>query len=112
MIWDPKQQSVRLPRPVPNLRKRYEATLMRGVLVCGSGTESALVNRLAHAANCSDVTMARLCRQHNDANVIAFGERLVGEEVALEALRVFLTTDFEGGRHAARVETLASLSSR
>jgi len=87
----------------------------RGVLVCGSGVGMSIAaNRFGHirAANCSDVTMARLCRQHNDANVIAFGERLIGDEVAVEALEVFLTTAFEGGRHAARVDKLTLLSSR
>ena len=87
----------------------------RGVLVCGSGVGMSIAaNRFGHirAANCSDVTAARLCRQHNDANVIAFGQRLIGDEVAAEALDVFLATEFEGGRHAARVDKLTMLSSR
>jgi ribose 5-phosphate isomerase B len=54
-----------------------------------------------------DVTGARLTRQHNDANVIAFGARMIGPEVALEALRVFIATPFEGGRHARRVQKLS-----
>ena len=84
----------------------------RGILVCGSGIGiSIAANRFAHvrAANCTDVTMARLSRQHNDANVLALGERLLGVEVALEIVDVFLSTGFDGGRHAGRVKKLTQL---
>ena len=47
-----------------------------------------------------------MCRQHNDANVIVFGGRMIGQEVALDCLDTFLTTDFEGGRHARRVDKI------
>ena len=80
-----------------------------GVLVCGSGIGiSMMANRYPwiRAAVCSDVTTARLSRLHNDANVIAFGERLTGMAVATEALETFIGTGFEGGRHAGRVEKL------
>jgi ribose 5-phosphate isomerase B len=56
---------------------------------------------------CHDATSARLSRQHNDANVLALGARLIGEETAKECLRVFLATPFEGGRHARRVAKLS-----
>ena len=56
-----------------------------------------------------DVTSARLTRQHNDANVICLGERLIGPEVASEALRAWLDAEFEGGRHAGRVDKLSGL---
>ena len=56
-----------------------------------------------------DATSARLAKAHNDANVIAFGERLTGAEVALEALRAWLGTEFEGGRHEGRVAKLDDL---
>ena len=85
----------------------------KGVLVCGSGIGiSIAANRFPwiRAALCHDETTAKLSRQHNDANVIAFGERLIGETTAIEALKVFLTTEFEGGRHAARVEKLNTIS--
>ena len=78
----------------------------RGVAVCGSGIGiSIAANRVAgvRAALVQEPTAARLSRQHNDANVICFGERLVGVAVAEEALRVWLETPFEGGRHARRV---------
>lgn len=77
-----------------------------GVLVCGSGIGiSIAANRHAgvRAALCHDEFTARAARQHNDANVIAFGARVVGRGVAEAALEVFSKTAFEGGRHAARV---------
>ncbi len=82
----------------------------RGVLVCGTGIGiSIAANRepSVRAAVVHDVTSARLTRQHNDANVMALGARLIGTEVARDCLRVFLDTPFEGGRHAARVAKLA-----
>ncbi|MFQ5939270.1 MAG: ribose 5-phosphate isomerase B [Alphaproteobacteria bacterium] len=82
----------------------------RGVLVCGTGIGiSIAANRHPgiRAAPCHDALSARLARQHVDANVLAFGERLIGVETAKDCLRVFLTTGFEGGRHARRVQKLA-----
>ena len=82
-----------------------------GVLVCGSGIGvSMMANRYPwiRAAVCHDTTAARLSRQHNDANVIAFGARLAGIERATDALGAFLGAEFEGGRHAARVGKLGS----
>src|SRR5690349_20036008 len=82
----------------------------RGVLVCGTGIGISIAanrNPKIRAAIVHDVTSARLCRQHNDANVVAFGQRLIGTETAREALRVFLNTEFEGGRHAGRVAKLS-----
>ena len=81
----------------------------RGVLVCGSGIGiSIAANRYSEirAALVHDVLGAKLSRQHNDANVIAFGGRIIGEDIALECLKIFLTTPFEGGRHARRVDKL------
>jgi ribose 5-phosphate isomerase B len=80
-----------------------------GVAVCGSGIGiSIAANRHGgvRAALCENVSAARLARQHNDANILALGARLIGNDVALECLRVFLATEFEGGRHARRVEKL------
>lgn len=81
----------------------------RGVLVCGSGLGiSMAANRHpgVRAAPCHNETAARLARQHNDANVLALGARLIDVEVAKDCLRTFLDTEFEGGRHARRVEKL------
>jgi ribose 5-phosphate isomerase B len=85
-------------------------TVEKGVIVCGTGIGISIAanrNPKVRAALVHDVTSARLTREHNDANVIAFGGRLIGTEVAREALKVFLKTPFEGGRHANRVAKLA-----
>ncbi|MFO1087014.1 MAG: ribose 5-phosphate isomerase B [Reyranellaceae bacterium] len=82
----------------------------RGVLVCGTGIGISIAanrNPKVRAAVVHDATSARLAREHNDANVVAFGQRLIGVETAREALRVFLKTGWEGGRHARRVEKLS-----
>jgi ribose 5-phosphate isomerase B len=84
-----------------------------GVLICGSGIGiSIAANRYpsVRAALCTDVTMARLCREHNDANVLVLGSRVIGEEVALECVRTFFDTDFEGGRHQTRVDMLLNVN--
>lgn len=81
----------------------------RGVLICGSGIGiSIAANRHRHirAALVHGETEARLCRQHNDANVIVFGGRTLGPEIARSCLSIFLSTAFEGGRHAKRVAKL------
>ena len=82
----------------------------QGVAVCGSGIGiSIALNRHRHvrAALVHDVTSATLTRRHNDANVVAFGERLIGIETAVDALAAFLDTAFEGGRHERRVAKLS-----
>ncbi|MEX2449613.1 MAG: ribose 5-phosphate isomerase B [Rhodospirillales bacterium] len=86
----------------------------RGVLVCGSGIGISIAanrHREIRAALIHDSLGARLCRQHNDANVICFGGRMIGAEVALDCLKAFLETEFEGGRHARRVDKLSNLDS-
>ncbi len=84
----------------------------RGVAICGSGIGiSIALNRFfwVRAALVSDQLAARLCRQHNDANVLALGERLIAPETALECVDVFLQTEFDGGRHRRRVDKLTEL---
>ena len=87
-----------------------EGKAERGVLVCGSGIGiSIAANRHPEirAALVHDALGARMSRLHNDANVICFGGRMVGADVARDCLKVFLETDFEGGRHAKRVDKLS-----
>lgn len=82
----------------------------RGVLLCGSGIGiSIAANRYPElrAALVHDGLTARLSRQHNDANVLVMGGRLVGPELAKDCLEIFLKTEFEGGRHARRVAKLS-----
>lgn len=81
----------------------------RGVLVCGTGIGiSIAANRHRHlrAALCHDVPTATLARQHNDANVLVLGARVVGAGVATDSLAAFLGTPFLGGRHQRRVDKL------
>jgi ribose 5-phosphate isomerase B len=81
----------------------------RGVLVCGSGIGISMAanrNPEIRAALIHDSFGARMARLHNDANVICFGGRAIGFDVARDCLRTFLETEFEGGRHARRVEKL------
>ena len=87
----------------------------RGVLVCGTGIGMAITaNKVAgvRAALCSDLYTARASREHNDANVLALGGRLMGPEMALDILRMWLATDFAGGRHRRRVDKIADLERR
>lgn len=82
----------------------------KGVLVCGSGIGISIAanrNPAVRAAVVTNALTAKLARQHNDANVVCFGERLVGSEIARDAMKVFLETEFEGGRHAKRVDKLS-----
>ena len=80
-----------------------------GVVVCGTGIGiSIAANRVpgVRAGLCHDITSARLCREHNDANVLALGARLIGDVVAKDCLDTFLNTEFAGDRHVRRVEKL------
>lgn len=80
-----------------------------GVLVCGSGIGiSIAANRHVEvrAALIHDALGARMARLHNNANVICFGGRMIGEDVAKDCLKIFLETGFEGGRHTRRVDKL------
>ena len=81
----------------------------KGVLICGSGIGiSMAANRHpdVRAALVHDALGARMCRQNNDANVIVFGGRMIGIEVARDCLDVFLNTEFEGGRHQRRIDKI------
>jgi len=86
-----------------------EKKASQGVLICGTGIGiSIAANRHHHvrAALCHDAAGARLSRQHNDANVLALGARLIGPEAARDCVRMFFSTAFEGGRHQRRVDKL------
>ncbi len=88
-----------------------DGTAERGIALCGSGIGiSMAVNRnpAARAALVSEPLSARLAREHNDANVIAMGARLIGIEMAKACLDAFLTTDFGGDRHQRRVDKLSN----
>jgi ribose 5-phosphate isomerase B len=83
-----------------------------GIVLGGSGQGeqlSANKVRTVRAALCNDLFTARFARAHNDANVLSIGARVVGEGLADEILRVWLTTDFEGGRHQRRIDEITAL---
>ncbi|MGL4628712.1 ribose 5-phosphate isomerase B [Cetobacterium sp.] len=80
-----------------------------GILICGTGIGiSIAANRFKgiRAALCSNTTMAKLTREHNDANILALGARMTGDILALEIVDEFLRTEFEGGRHLTRIEAI------
>lgn len=84
-----------------------------GILVCGTGIGMSIAANRHKNIRCGlahDVTTARLTRAHNDANVLALGARIVGEEVALDILHTFLGTEFEGGRHERRLAKLNQIT--
>lgn len=88
------------------------ARVDRGIVVGGSGQgEQVAANKVrgVRAALCNDLYTARYARLHNDANVLALGARVVGTGLAEEILDVWLTTEFEGGRHARRVAQIAEI---
>jgi ribose 5-phosphate isomerase B len=83
----------------------------RGILMCGTGIGiSIAINRHPdmRGALVHDAYGARLCREHNDANVLVLGGRTTGPEIAKDCVDIFLSTDFEGGRHARRVAKLSA----
>ena len=89
-------------------RGEYEV----GIVLGGSGTGEAIVANKVRGIRCVQATnpvVARLAREHNNANVIAFGGRIVGTEVARACVREFLTAQFQGGRHVPRLEKLARI---
>jgi ribose 5-phosphate isomerase B len=105
------EQSVDYPDMADALANAIDGQrVSRGVAICGSGIGiSMAANRHRHvrAALCHDALSARLAREHNDANVLAMGARLIGTETARDCLRTFLNTPFEGGRHQRRVDKMS-----
>lgn len=87
----------------------------RGILLCSTGIGMSIVaNKFpgVRAALCHDPLTAEVSRLHNDANILVLGERVLKEETALEIVRVWLTTGFEGGRHARRVAKIAEIEKK
>ena len=86
-----------------------------GILICGTGVGiSIAANKVngVRAAVCSDATTARLVKEHNNANIIAFGERIVGVELAKDIVKAYLDAEFLGGRHAVRVAMFSEIEQR
>jgi len=87
----------------------------RGIVICGTGIGiSIAANKVkgVRAALCTNEYMARMSRKHNNANVLSFGARVLGIDVALGIVDVFLSTDFEGGRHERRVNLIMDIEKK
>lgn len=98
-----------LARPVAEAVSHGKAE--RGVLICGAGLGMSMAAnkiKFVRAALCSEPYSARMSRQHNDANVLCMGARMIGIGMAEEILKEFLNTEFEGGRHQRRIEKIDS----
>ncbi len=85
---------------------------MNGIVICGTGIGmSIVVNRFPgiRGTLCSDVYTAKLCREHNDSNILILGGRVVGKGLALEIVKTWLSTPFEGGRHQKRLDKIKDI---
>ena len=107
------EESVDYPvfiRPAAEAVARGECD--RGIVFGGSGNGEAMVANKVHGVRCAlcwNEEVARLSRQHNDANILSLGQRVIAEDLVLKIVRVWLDTPFEGGRHQKRVEQLNAM---
>lgn len=104
------EKSVDYPDFAKKLCQKIKSEADFGILICGSGIGiSIAANRFKHirAALCHNQKLAKLARAHNDANVICLGARIIKEKSAFAAIKTFLNTNFEDGRHAKRVKKLS-----
>ncbi len=88
--------------------KEYE----RGILICGTGIGMSIAANKTdgvRAALCHDLFSAQATREHNNSNVLTLGARIIGEQLALEIVKVWLKSDFDGGRHQRRIDKIAKL---
>lgn len=106
-------QSVNYPDYAKKVAKAVaKGEFDRGILLCGTGLGMSITaNRFkgVRAALCNDVFLAKLSRQHNDSNVLVLGARVIGDILALEILKTWLETPFEGGRHQDRINMMDNL---
>ncbi|CAJ1000914.1 MULTISPECIES: ribose 5-phosphate isomerase B [Bacillales] len=87
----------------------------RGILVCGTGIGMSIAANKVPGIRCAlvhDTFSARATREHNDSNVLALGERVIGPGLALDIVKIWLETEFQGGRHARRVEKIAAIEAK
>lgn len=104
--------AVDYPRIAAEVASRIsDGAFARGILMCGTGLGMSMAaNRFAHvrAALCNDLFSAIMSRRHNDANILVMGGRVVGDVLAIEIVRTWLATEFEGGRHQKRLDLFDS----
>lgn len=94
---------------IPVAEKVANGEADRGILICGTGIGMSITANKVKGIRCAlvhDLFSAKATRQHNDSNVLAMGERVIGPGLALEIAKVWLTTEYEGGRHGRRVDKI------
>ena len=94
---------------IPVAEKVVNGEVDRGILICGTGVGMSIAANKVIGIRCAlvhDLFTAKVTREHNDSNVLAMGERVIGPGVAREITRIWLTTEFEGARHAKRVNKI------
>lgn len=104
-----KQESCDYPVIAKAVTKEVLATNGKGILVCGTGIGvSIAANRFdgIRASHCTDTFTARMTRLHNDSNILCLGERITGVGLALDIVDIWLSTEFEGGRHQKRIDMI------
>ncbi|HGY54134.1 MAG TPA: ribose 5-phosphate isomerase B [Caldithrix abyssi] len=113
---DTDKQSVDYPDYAAKVAKAIQnGRAERGILLCGTGIGiSITANKFKgiRAALCHDAYTARMSRAHNDANILAMGGRTTGKETAMDMVRIWLETEFEGGRHSRRVGKITELEQK
>ena len=106
------QDSVNYPDYAEKVARKVVENNALGILLCGSGIGVSIAANKINGIRASlvwDVTSAHLSREHNNANILCMGARLVGRDVALESARTWLNTEFHGGRHQKRVDLIHQL---
>ena len=114
-IGTDSDESVDYPDYANKLVNRVQNNIYSfGILICGTGigmSMSANRNKNIRAALCLNTKMAELARQHNDANILVLGSRLISHEEAIKCFIMFFKSEFEGGRHQARLEKFNHIES-
>ena len=108
------EESVDYPDFAHKIANEISTKNLSGVLICGSGVGMSMVaNRYTNvrAALCFNENMAKLSRQHNDANILVLGSRLISYKEAIKCFTMFFKSEFEGGRHQARLEKFNHIES-
>ena len=107
------EQSVDYPDyALPVAERVASGEFDRGILVCGTGIGMSIAANKVKGVRCAlvhDLFSAKATREHNDSNVLAMGARVIGPGVALEIVKIWLGTEFEGGRHTARVDKITRI---
>lgn len=97
---------------LPVAEKVASGQFDRGILICGTGIGMSIAANKVKGIRCAlvhDVFSAKATREHNDSNILAMGERVIGPGLAREVAKVWLETEFEGGRHTRRIEKITKL---